>query len=150
MAVERQTDDPTGVAAGPPGGRGEASGRMVRVVVVDDQAPFRAAASAVVDRTPGFVLVGEAADGIDALDLVGGTEVDLVLMDIKMPRLDGIAATSRLTESHPEVVVFLVSSHERAALPTGVVESGAATYLPKEDLSPAVLAELWETHAPSA
>ncbi len=123
-------------------------GVAVRVVVVDDQAPFRAAARAVVDRTPGFELVGEAADGAAALDVVAATPVDLVLMDIKMPVLDGIAATDRIRSGHRGVVVFLLSSHERASLPDDLTHCGAATFLPKEDLSPAVLAGLWAEHSP--
>ena len=77
----------------------------VRVAVVDDQAPFRAAARAVIGRTPGFEQVGEAGDGAQALALLADTAVDLVLMDIKMPVLDGIAATGRIAVDHPDVVV---------------------------------------------
>jgi two-component system invasion response regulator UvrY len=122
----------------------------VRVVVVDDQAPFRAAARAVIARAPGFALVGEASDGEEALALVDDVRPGLVLMDIMMPVLDGLAATARLRRSHPEVVVVLVSTYERGALPEGVAAAGAAAYLHKEELSPRVLADLWAAHAPIA
>ena len=121
---------------------------VVRVVVVDDQAPFRAAARAVLARTPGFALVGEASDGEAALTLVDAARPQLVLMDIMMPVLDGLAATARLRGSHPEVVVVLVSTYEQGALPEGVAAAGAAAYLHKEELSPRVLADLWQAHAP--
>jgi two-component system invasion response regulator UvrY len=115
----------------------------VRVAVVDDQAPFRAAARAVIGRTPGFEQVGEAGDGAQALALLADTAVDLVLMDIKMPVLDGIAATGRIAVDHPDVVVFLLSSHDRSSLPDDLAACGAAAFVPKEELSPRLLAELW-------
>ncbi len=106
-------------------------GQVVRVVVVDDQAPFRAAARAVLARTPGFALVGEASDGEAALALVDEVRPDLVLMDIMMPVLDGLAATARLRASHPEVVVVLVSTYERGALPEGVAAGGCGGLPPQ-------------------
>ena len=104
------------------------------MAVVDDQAPFRAAARAVIGRTPGFEQVGEAGDGAQALALLADTAVDLVLMDIKMPVLDGIAATGRIAVDHPDVVV---------PSDVGLVVIGAAAFVPKEELSPRLLAELW-------
>ena len=138
MAVDRGHDSPM-----------SGDGSTVRVVVVDDQAPFRTAARAVVDRTTGFEVVGEAEDGAQALALVASAGVDLVLMDVKMPVMDGIEAATRLSASDPDVVVFLVSSHDRSSLPDGLAASGAAAYLPKEDLSPTVLSELWQRHVPT-
>lgn len=149
MAVDRGTDGRTEPTQTAPEDTDAHTGSDVRVVVVDDQAPFRTAARAVVDRTPGFRLVGEAGDGAEALAVVAASAVDLVLMDIKMPVLDGIATTARLTAEHPEVVVFLVSSHDRSSLPEGIDASGAAAYLPKEELSPRVLADLWAEHSPN-
>ena len=130
------------------GADGSAGAEAVRVVVVDDQAPFRAAARAVLARTPGFVLVGEASDGAEALALVDEARPQLVLMDIMMPVLDGLAATARLRGTHPGVVVVLVSTYEQGSLPEGVAAAGAAAYLHKEELSPRVLADLWKAHAP--
>jgi two-component system invasion response regulator UvrY len=146
VAVERGLDPndagrPADVGAGAPG-----DPTPVRVVVVDDQAPFRAAARAVVDRTAGFEIVGEAGDGGEALRFVASHPVDLVLMDVKMPVVDGIEAARRIGADHPDVVVFLMSSHDRSSLPDGLDSCGAATYLPKEDLSPAVLTDLWADH----
>src|SRR5262245_2910196 len=89
----------------------------VRVLVVDDQAPFRLAARAVIDRTPGFRLVGEAGDGAEAVAKVADLAPDLVLMDIKMPVLDGIDATARLVAAGHRSVVFLLSTYDRKDLP---------------------------------
>jgi DNA-binding NarL/FixJ family response regulator len=118
----------------------------VRVLVVDDQAPFRVAVRAVIDRAPGFRLVGEAGDGAEALQQVADLDPDLVLMDIKMPVLDGIETTARLVADGHRPVVFLLSTYDRTDLPDGVTASGAAAYLHKEELSPQVLAELWAAH----
>lgn len=147
----RRPCDLADVVASAPPGRPSAPASdavEVRVLVVDDQAPFRVAARAVIARTPGFALVGEASDGAEALVLVEEARPHLVLMDIMMPVLDGLAATARLRGSHPEVVVVLVSTYERGALPEGVAAAGAAAYLHKEELSSRVLADLWQGHAP--
>lgn len=120
----------------------------VAVVVVDDQAPFRSAARAVIARTPGFRLVGEAVDGADALARVAEVAPDLVLMDIRMPVMDGIEAARRLSDRHPPVVVCLLSSYDRGDLPAEVEASGAA-YLHKEELSPPMLQALWSARGPA-
>lgn len=131
-----------------PPGDGPPEGRDRRVLVVDDQAPFRSAARAVVERTPGFAVAGEASGGEEGVEAAVALAPDLVLMDIRMPDLDGIAATDRIASRAPGVVVFLLSTYARDDLPEEVSTSGAAAYLHKEELSPAVLADLWRTHRP--
>ena len=117
----------------------------VSVLVVDDQAPFRLAARAVLRRAEGFSLVGEAATGEEALERVGELNPGLVLMDINMPGMGGIEATRRIREAFPETVVFLCSTYTLDDLPAGAVTSGAAAYVNKEELGPAVLRRLWDT-----
>ena len=74
---------------------------VVSVLVVDDQAPFRLAARAVLRRTEGFELVGEAADGDEALERARELRPALVLMDINMPRMNGIEATRQILAEAP-------------------------------------------------
>ena len=82
---------------------------MPRVMTVDDQEVFRSAARAVVDATPGFESVGEPASGEEALGLVDEAKPELVLVDVRMPGLDGVETARRLRRPHPELVIVLVS-----------------------------------------
>jgi two-component system, NarL family, invasion response regulator UvrY len=123
---------------------------VVRVLVVDDQPLFLTVATTVVERTPGFSVVGQAANGEEAIACIAALAPDLVLMDINMPVLDGIEATRRIGAEWPDVVVILLSSYAKADLPDGVADGGAADYLHKEELAPATLRTLWEQHRPRA
>jgi DNA-binding NarL/FixJ family response regulator len=122
----------------------------VPVLIVDDQAPFRRAAKAVLAATPGFDAVGEAESGEQALDLVGALAPALVLMDINMPGIDGIEASRRIVDGHPGTVVFLLSTYRADDLPAGARDCGAAGYIHKEDFGSAVLRDLWERHGHAA
>jgi DNA-binding NarL/FixJ family response regulator len=120
----------------------------VRVLVADDQQAFRRAAAAVIELTEGFALAGLATDGSAAVLIADETPVDLVLMDVNMPGIGGVAAADELADRHPEVIVTLVSTYSTADLPGDVVASGRP-YLRKEHLSPEALVELWRRHRPT-
>ena len=113
------------------------------VVVVDDQAPFRLAAKAVLRRIDCFELAGEASSGAEAIQLVDALRPALVLMDINMPEMNGIEATQRILAAHPDVVVFLCSTYDVADLPPGVAASGASAYVNKEQFGADTLRRLW-------
>ena len=100
--------------------------------MVDDQAPFRFAVKAVLRRLPCFQLAGEAKSGPEAITLVDEVHPALVLMDINMPEMNGIEATRRIVSAHPDVVVFLCSTHDVTDLPPGAPTSGARAYINKE------------------
>jgi pilus assembly protein CpaE len=114
------------------------------VVIVDDQAPFRMAARAVLRRTEGFELVGEAANGLEAITVVSEKHPDLVLMDINMPDMGGIEATRRIMAELPETVVILCSTYDVSDLPPEAATSGARAYVHKEQLGAKVLRRLWD------
>ena len=117
--------------------------RAVRILTVDDQAPFREAAKSMVVRTPGFEMAGESADGDSALRMARELDPDLVLMDVRMQGMDGIEATRRLMEEDPSRVVVLMSGDDLSALSEEVRDSGAAAVLRKHWLSPRMLRGLW-------
>ena len=118
----------------------------VTVLIVDDQARFLTVAATVVERTAGFPLVGRAVDGGDAVEQAWQLRPPLVLMDINMPVLDGIAAARRIVDGAPGTIVVLLSSYDRDDLPDGFAASGAVDYLHKEELDPAALRRLWDEH----
>ncbi len=109
------------------------------VLVVDDQAPFRAIARQVVELTPGFTVVGEAESGEDAVQLAGELGPRLVLMDINLPGINGIEATRQILARDPDVAVVLLSTYRESDLPADALASGARCYVHKEDFEPAVL-----------
>ena len=86
-------------------------------MTVDDQAVFRAAARDVIEATPGFESVGEACSCEEALEVIGRAEPRLVLVDVRMPGIDGIETAMRIRDSHPDVVVVLISIEEISRAP---------------------------------
>jgi DNA-binding NarL/FixJ family response regulator len=122
----------------------------VPVLIVDDQAPFRSAARAVLGATPGFEVVGEAGSGEEAVAMSDSLHPGLVIMDINMPGMSGIEATRQVVAAHPGTVVVLVSTYQAEDLPADARTCGAAAYLHKEDLGPTVLRELWAEHGTAA
>ncbi len=116
----------------------------VRVLIVDDQAPFRDAARAVVERAKGFDLIAEAESGEDAVSAVDTASPDLVLMDINMGGISGNEAATQISAAHPEVTIFLLSTYKLEDLPPDVAECGAAAYLNKEEFGGRLLKKIWE------
>ena len=114
------------------------------VIVVDDQAPFRMAARAVIRRSEGFSLAGEAENGVKALELANEVHPDVVLMDINMPEMGGIEATRRLVAQRPATFVILCSTYDVADLPPDAATSGARAYVHKEQLGATTLRRLWD------
>ena len=102
-----------------------------------------------IDLTPGFEALAEAASGSEALELAGELEPDLVLMDVRMPGMDGIETTRRLRDAHPGAVVVLISLEEPDEFEDWAHGCGAAALVPKQDFCPAMLRRLWDMHRPS-
>jgi len=116
---------------------------VVRVLLVDDQAPFLRAMSAVVEETAGFEVVGEAASGEESLAAAVELLPDLVLMDVNLPGMDGVEATRRLREGQSPPVVLLLSTYDEDAGGHFVAECGASAYVTKSAFGPDRLRKAW-------
>jgi DNA-binding NarL/FixJ family response regulator len=104
----------------------------IRLVIVDDQQLFREAIKTLLSVQPDFDVVGEATNGLEALSLVEDLTPDIVLMDLRMPVLDGVRATREIKEKFPETrVVILTTFDDDADLFEGL-KAGAAGYVLKE------------------
>ncbi len=118
----------------------------VTVLAVDDQDVFRRALRELIAATPGFEQVGEAASGVEALERVEELRPDLVLLDVRMPGMDGLETARRLARTTRPPVVVLISLDASAASPAAC---GAAAFLRKQQLSTATLRAVWSSHAGS-
>ena len=122
----------------------------VKVLTVDDQEVFRRVARELVEATDGFAWAGEAASGREALERVAEGHPDLVLLDVRMPGMDGIETAQRLLAQDPDIVIVLVSLESIVDLPSATASVGAAAHLRKQELSPRTLQELWAAHGPGS
>ncbi len=122
--------------------RGPAGDDPVRVLIVDDQAPFRSVAAALVRRVRGWAVSGEAETGEDAVRLAVQLTPDVVLMDINLPGITGIEATRRIVAAAPATAVVLVSTYALDDLPEEARRCGAIGYVRKDDLTPRLLRDL--------
>ncbi|WP_393916667.1 response regulator [Halostreptopolyspora alba] len=104
----------------------------VRVLVVDDQQVMREGLVALLGLVDGVEVVGDAADGARALELVATTTCDVVLMDLRMPGMDGTQATRRLRASHPDVAVLVLTTYSDDESISGALRAGAHGYLTKD------------------
>lgn len=119
--------------------------RRVGVLVVDDCAEARAAIGSAVREMQGFGLVGSVESGEEALDALQRLDPDLVLLDVRMPGLNGPQTCSMIRARGARAVVVLVSAHPRPELPDSVDTCGADAVLYKGDVSPRRLEALWQS-----
>jgi DNA-binding NarL/FixJ family response regulator len=115
----------------------------VRVLIVDDQEPFRLAARMVVEATEGFEVVGESETGEDSVEAARDLDPDLVLMDVNLPGMNGLDATRAILGGSNRVVILLLSTYEEEEYGPRAAECGAAAYIPKSEFGPDRLTEAW-------
>lgn len=111
--------------------------------------PFLEASRMVVDMTDGFHVVGEAANGLDAIELVGQLHPDLVLMDVQMPGIDGIETTRRIRALQNPPAVVVMSTHESGDYDSVAIAAGAVGFVPKSQFGFDKLTEMWALADPS-
>ena len=127
-------------------GSSSAGRRPARVLAVDDDPSFLALLCDVVGATRDLELVGETDCGEGAVRAAEELRPDVVLMDVRMPKLDGISASARITASLPSTLVVLVSVTHPDELRREASGCGAAAILWKGDLRPSLLDEIWRRH----
>lgn len=110
--------------------------RPVRVLVVDDQTLFREALTTLLEMRAEVEVVGAAEDGVEALELVERLRPDVVLMDLRMPVLDGVDTTRRLRVEHPEVRVLVLTTFDGDDEVFPALRAGAVGYLLKDATAP--------------
>ncbi len=122
----------------------------VRVLIADDHSLFAKTLEALLAGTPGVEVVGVAEDGLEAVGLAVTLSPDVVLMDVEMPHLDGIAATRRLRELGLGMAIVVLSSSDDPALAQAAHEAGAKGYLTKDRIGGGLLPALLAAAAPPA
>lgn len=115
-------------------------GEPIRVLLVDDEQLVRAGLRMMLGADPGMEVVGEADDGVQALRLVGETSPQVVLMDIRMPRMDGLEALRRLRATHPDLAVIMLTTFDTDDMVLTALRDGATGFLLKNTAPPDLLA----------
>jgi DNA-binding NarL/FixJ family response regulator len=110
----------------------DARAQRLRVAVADDQTAVREGLATLLDLLPGMTVVGTAADGDEALELVGRENPDVVLMDLRMPHCDGVEATRRIRAEHPATQVVVLTTYADDESILQALSAGARGYLTKD------------------
>jgi DNA-binding NarL/FixJ family response regulator len=124
------------------------AGGTIRVLLADDEQPFLDALSPLIERQPELAVVGTALDGLAAIELADELGPDAVVIDLHMPRLDGVSAVARLRRDHPNMCVIALTGDKEPALHTAVTEAGADAVLMKGEFVDVLVARLAAARAP--
>lgn len=120
---------------------------MIRVLICDDQVLAREGLKTILEADPEVTVVGVAADGAEAVQMVDEEQPDLVLMDLKMPVLNGVQATRRIRRDHPQTRVLVLTTYDADEWVFDAIRSGAAGYLLKDSPRETLLAAIRDTVA---
>jgi DNA-binding NarL/FixJ family response regulator len=121
---------------------GETATRAARVLIADDQTLFRSGLARLLDVDERVTVVGEAMDGLDAVKLALALKPDVVLMDIKMPNLDGIEATRRIVSANPKIKVLMLTTFEADNHVIQALKAGASGYVLKDSQPGAIVSSV--------
>jgi DNA-binding NarL/FixJ family response regulator len=113
--------------------------RRIRLIVVDDQVAMRQSIRRLLNQTDDMLVVGEAIDGVDALDKVHAIDADAVVLDISMPRKNGLEVLRELKQDYPELPIVMLSIHSANQYEDRAKELGASAFVNKEDAADMLL-----------
>ena len=108
--------------------------RCIKVVLADDDGGFVQSLRTMVDEQPRLSVVGVAGDGLEAIELVEELAPEAVVIDLHMPRLDGVSAVARMRQDHPGLCLIAITGDGRPELHRAVEEAGADAVIMKDDL----------------
>lgn len=111
----------------------------VRILLVDDFEPWRRSVCRILEKQEHLHIVGEAADGLEAVQKAAELKPDLILLDISLPRLDGIEAAIRIYQAAPGMRIIFLTQHNDADLVQAALDSGARGYVLKTDAGSDIL-----------
>ncbi|HEX3686482.1 MAG TPA: response regulator transcription factor [Gaiellaceae bacterium] len=114
----------------------------IRVLIADDDAGFRHSLQELIDRQPELNVIGEAGDGLEAIELADRLGPDAVVLDLHMPLLDGVTAAARLRRDHPSLCLIALTGDDAPALHRAVRDAGADEVLLKDELLEGLLDRL--------
>jgi len=104
----------------------------IRVLIADDHLIVREGLSLILETEPGFDLVGEASDGAEAIQLATNLQPDVILMDLRMPRVDGLTAIDQLSKDQPQIAIVILTTFNEDELMRRGLQAGARGYLLKD------------------
>ena len=130
------------IATQPPTAASAAPSRIPRVLIVDDQTLFRSGLSRLLDSDERINVVGEAVDGAEAVKLAVAMKPDVILMDVKMPNIDGIEATRRIVAENPKIKVLMLTTFEADNHVIQALKAGASGYVLKDSQASAIVSSI--------
>lgn len=119
----------------------------IKVLLVDDHAILREGVCALLSREPDIEVVGEAGDGQEAVELVPRVRPDVVIMDIVMPRMNGLDATKLIRDRHPDVHVLILSMYDDDEYVVQIIQAGASGYVLKRVVTEDLVRAIHAVHA---
>lgn len=115
---------------------------MARVLIADDQTLFRAGLAGLLEGDPRVQIVGQAVDGLDVVKKAASMKPDVVLMDLKMPNLDGVEATRQILAENPEIKVLILTTFDTDSFVLQALRAGASGYVLKDSQADAVVSSI--------
>ena len=106
----------------------------IRILLVDDHAVVRTGVRRLLEKARDMLVVGEAGDGLQALKMVEALEPDIMVLDVEMPRMNGLAVARQLTDRHSAVKILALSAYDDRQYIQGMLDQGAAGYMIKDEV----------------